>query len=282
MVPPANGHWHPNGQNGARPPEPPPEPSFWDLDAPHYIDARWLSSPEARFDARETARFVRRCFGDRPGKMLDIGCGPGFWLGSPTVFGCDRSVPRLHQVPLPAARRVAACDWTQLPFADETFDGALLIHTVEYERDRLQALLDEVRRVVKPGGRVCIVTKNRDGLPWRAARKLADRKAPCPHPAVGRTQAELAQVWGAIPLDVRYISSRFVLSLRDVNDAARGEAPAAVRWLALALAKLLAPALRSRPIARHLAWHVGVCFERQPQPALEVERATLAVPAPVG
>jgi len=176
-------------------------------------------------------------------------------------LGCDLSIPRLREAPLADGYRVAAADWVELPFTDAAFDAALLIHAAEYEHDHLQLLFAEVRRVLKPGGRVCIVTKNRDGLPWRIARRLARRKA-CPHPAVGRSVEELAAVWKCPPVAVRYLSSRLVLSLRDVNDAARGEAPVPIRWLALTLARMLAPVLRSGPVARHLAWHVGVCFER--------------------
>jgi SAM-dependent methyltransferase len=228
------------------------------------VDARWLGTPEARFDAAETASFVGRCLSSRPGRLLDIGCGPGYWLARPGSFGCDLSLPRLREVPAPARKRVVAADWADLPFADGAFDAALLIHAAEYEHRQhgLRALLDEVRRVLMPGGRVCIVTKNPDGVPWRAARRLADRREPCPHPAVARTAADLAALWGAPPLEVCYLSSRMVLSLRDVNDAARGEAPAPIRRSALALARMLAPALRSNGAGRHLAWHVGVCFER--------------------
>ena len=239
-------------------------PTFWDVDARRYVQARWVGTPEARFDAAQTAAFIHRCLGDRPGRLLDIGCGPGYWLQGQEAFGCDRSMDRLREVPTMAANRVVRADWSQLPFANGAFDAALLVHAVEYEhdRERLRMLLGEIRRVLRPGGRVCIVTKNRDGLPWRAARRLANSRAACPHPAVGRCVAELAAIWEARPLEVSYISSRLVLSLRDVNDAARGEAPAAMRGLALAVARMLAPALRSPIAGRHFAWHVGACFER--------------------
>lgn len=261
--------------NGHRPPQ-----TFWDIDAPRYVGARWVGSPEARFDAAETAAFIRRCLCDRPGPLLDIGCGPGYWLHGGESFGCDLSMARLREVPARAAKRVVRADWSQLPFADAAFETALLVHAVEYEHDheRLCMLLGEIRRVLRPGGRVCIVTKNRDGLLWRATRRLADRRADCPHPALGRRVADLAAVWGARPLEVRYISSRLVLSLRDVNDAARGEAPSVLRGLALAVARLLAPALRSPATGRHLAWHVGLCFERPAAEGIPARHARVVDP----
>jgi len=251
-------HAHPNGRNGAR--------SFWDADAERYVEHRWEGTPEARSDAGETASFVFGCLQPNPGRVLDLGCGPGYWLHeNPSFLGCDRSLPRLRQVPGPAGRRVAAGDWRRLPFAGETFDAVLLIHAIEYEHDKLATLLSEVKRVLRPGGRVVIVTKNPDGWPWRLARLLARLQARCPHPAVGRSANELAAAWNAAPCRVAYISSRLILSLRDVNDAAHGEAPAPVRRLALALATRMSPRLGTGVLARSLAWHVGVCFERQGQ-----------------
>src|SRR5215469_633213 len=72
-------------------------PTFWDQDATRYVQARWHGTPEARFDAVETASFVHRCLGDEPGWVLDVGCGPGYWLNGPTSLGCDLSIPRLRR-----------------------------------------------------------------------------------------------------------------------------------------------------------------------------------------
>ena len=46
-----------------------------------------------------------------------------------------------------------------LPFRDGAFDGVLMIHVIEHLRCPYQTLL-EVRRVLKPGGSVTIVTPN--------------------------------------------------------------------------------------------------------------------------
>jgi len=50
-----------------------------------------------------------------------------------------------------------------LPFADQSLDRVLLIHCIEME-DRPQDLLDEVWRVLSPGGSVMAVVPNRRGL----------------------------------------------------------------------------------------------------------------------
>ena len=46
-----------------------------------------------------------------------------------------------------------------LPFRDNAFDGVLMIHVIEHLRCPYQTLL-EVRRVLKPGGFLTIVTPN--------------------------------------------------------------------------------------------------------------------------
>ena len=50
-----------------------------------------------------------------------------------------------------------------LPFSDQSIDRILLIHTIEME-DRPQDLLDEVWRVLSPGGSMIAIVPNRRGL----------------------------------------------------------------------------------------------------------------------
>jgi SAM-dependent methyltransferase len=51
----------------------------------------------------------------------------------------------------------AAARVEQLPFADETFDGALASHVLYHVPDRAAALRD-LRRVLRPGGRLLVAT----------------------------------------------------------------------------------------------------------------------------
>jgi SAM-dependent methyltransferase len=93
-------------------------------------------------------------------EALDLGCGDG-QLGSllraRRVVGADvssvpldRARPRLAEVMLVAPDE-------PLPFEDGSFDLVLLAEMLEHVRD-VQLLLSEVRRVLRPAGRLAIST----------------------------------------------------------------------------------------------------------------------------
>ncbi len=99
----------------------------------------------------------------RPGdRVLDAACGTGdlaiadLKAGADRVTGLDFSERMLAR-----ARRKAPLDWVQgdllaLPFADETFDAATVGFGVRNVAD-LDLSLRELRRVLRPGGRVAIL-----------------------------------------------------------------------------------------------------------------------------
>jgi demethylmenaquinone methyltransferase/2-methoxy-6-polyprenyl-1,4-benzoquinol methylase len=113
------------------------------------LDVRW------RRHTAEAA--VRR--GDR---VLDAACGTGdlaiadLKAGADRVTGLDFSERMLAR-----ARRKAPLEWVQgdllaLPFADATFDAATVGFGVRNVAD-LDLSLRELRRVLKPGGRLAIL-----------------------------------------------------------------------------------------------------------------------------
>ncbi|MCU1485133.1 MAG: SAM-dependent methyltransferase [Actinomycetia bacterium] len=104
------------------------------------------------------------------GALLEVGCGNG--LGSayladrsdlvvasdlPSVdheahaIGLDRPVRLFRAVGLHAP--VVGCTGERLPFADESFDTVLMVFSLEHIPDK-DAALAEVRRVLRPGGRL--------------------------------------------------------------------------------------------------------------------------------
>src|SRR5262245_57011579 len=104
----------------------------------------------------------------RPGdRVLDAACGTGdlaiadLRAGAGRVTGLDFAEGMLERARRKAAPRKDALDWVQgdmlaLPFADATFDAATVGFGVR-NVDDLALSLSELRRVLRPGGRVAIL-----------------------------------------------------------------------------------------------------------------------------
>jgi SAM-dependent methyltransferase len=86
--------------------------------------------------------------------VLDLGCGSA-WLGRhfPRYTGVDGS-PEAVEAARAAGREVMLADVEEpLPFEDASFDGVVLKDLLEHVPDPV-AVVREVRRVLRPGGRV--------------------------------------------------------------------------------------------------------------------------------
>jgi SAM-dependent methyltransferase len=93
------------------------------------------------------------------GRILDCGCGedlfgPDLRRPGNDLVSLDLDLAALRQVP---GRRVCASA-DRLPFADDTFDGVWSCALVEHVREET---LPEMARVIRPGGRLVVVTPNR-------------------------------------------------------------------------------------------------------------------------
>jgi len=130
--------------------------------------AQRLEVAYASADTRRRRTLVREALAAQPGeRVLDIGCGPGFYVAElldevgpeGSVVGVDSSPPMLAM----AARRtdgranvtLLEGEATALPVEDAEFDAALSVQVFEYIDD-IPAALAEVRRTLRPGGRVLI------------------------------------------------------------------------------------------------------------------------------
>lgn len=167
--------------------------------------------------ARLARRIARRA--PHADSVLDLGTGPGQLLphlvrryGRAPVVGLDRSAAMLalarRAAPPPSVRLVRA-DFAALPFHDRAF-GLVTGTAVLHHADALGALLGEVRRVLKPGGRFVAFAFRRD--PCTALRWLARRHSAAARRARGGLEGLAAVIeasWTAAELDAAVAAAGF-------------------------------------------------------------------------
>jgi SAM-dependent methyltransferase len=138
----------------------------------------------------EEIRIARLLLGLSPGdRVLDIACGPGNFsrafaraVGeSGLVVGLDASRTMLDRGANDLRRSglqnlgLVRGDATALPFLDESFDGVCCFAALHLFADPL-AGLDEMTRVLAPGGRIALMTSvQRQLAPRGPLKPLAER-----------------------------------------------------------------------------------------------------------
>ena len=152
---------------------------FHDWESEHY-DEKWSISFDDRCIDYAVGRF-RRAVPDVPrfDKVLEIGCGTGFFLLNLAQAGIvgqahavdispgmvDTCVANGRRLGLEVHGRVA--DAEALPYEDDTFD-LVLGHAVVHHLPNLDATFKELARVLHPGGRLVIA-----GEPTRTGDHIA-------------------------------------------------------------------------------------------------------------
>jgi SAM-dependent methyltransferase len=118
--------------------------------------------------------------------VLEVGFGPGVALAALTarassglVAGLDLSASMVRQARARHAAAIAAGqmdlrqgDAALLPFADASFDAVCATHVLYFWPDQV-ATVRELRRVLRPGGRLALGYQERAHMPPRAARGLS-------------------------------------------------------------------------------------------------------------
>jgi SAM-dependent methyltransferase len=135
---------------------------------------------ERRFLARQARRWgiftgdlpdqvaLRALLEIRPRRILDAGCGPGRFAESAAeklgceVMGVDLS-ERMVQLTRERGIEAQVADVEELPFTDSEFD-AVVASFMLYHLSDLDRGLDELERVIRPGGRLVATTNGRDHL----------------------------------------------------------------------------------------------------------------------
>ena len=152
---------------------------------------QFLANWDANFYAKYSDALKPMCCGER---VLDIGCGVGqvvAYLANAgyEAHGVDVSEPSIARAQKSCAR-CQVYDGRSLPYSDAYFASAGALNVLEHV-DEPEAFLDEVVRVVKPGGKIVISSPNfmrvfglRDYHPhmrglrskWRNWRRLRQKR----------------------------------------------------------------------------------------------------------
>lgn len=101
------------------------------------------------------------------GSVLDVGCGPGFYLGklrerANRLVGVDLS-PGMAGEARNVTSHVAVADAQSLPFSDGLFDTTMALHMLYHVPD-IERGVSELRRVTKSTGTVLVVTNGTDHM----------------------------------------------------------------------------------------------------------------------
>lgn len=113
-----------------------------------------------------------------PGEeILSIGCGPGYEPAAIAdqvgdagrVYGVDNSEDMLafarDRCGSDARITVELAEATEIPAQEDRFDAAAAAYVYEYVFD-LEAALEELARVIRPGGRACVISGDWDTAVW--------------------------------------------------------------------------------------------------------------------
>ena len=144
--------------------------------------SRQIESVYTTPDVIEQRRVVRTALALRPGdRVLDLGVGPGLLAAEMAaevgpqgrVCGIDISDSMLSiagtraQVPGGPAVELELADAGHIPHGAESFDVVVSTQVFEYVED-VAGALDEVRRVLRPAGRVVLLDTDWGSIVWRS------------------------------------------------------------------------------------------------------------------
>lgn len=115
-------------------------------------------------------RMIERSFGKTPGRLLDYGCGTGYFLNFMQSHGWTVEGVEPGKEAAQFARDSFGLTIHKpeelYGFKDETFDVITLWHVLEHVHD-LKGILLQFKKILKPGGRLVIALPNLNSLDAR-------------------------------------------------------------------------------------------------------------------
>jgi SAM-dependent methyltransferase len=108
------------------------------------------------------------------GVVLDVGCGSGRYLDLMRAlgwrtFGVDISADAANAARDVLGLDVRAGDLAEIALSSDSFDAVSMSHTLEHVADPV-AMLREIKRITKPGGRIAILVPNMRSMLSRILR----------------------------------------------------------------------------------------------------------------
>ncbi len=136
--------------------------------------ARDLTSDNQRMQPSPYRHFLSRHLPQDPAtRILDLGCGHGSLLaclkelGFHNIEGLDYSAEQIelaHQLGIKEAMRADIMPYLEELSSNQT-DAICMMDVIEHiDRDHLFPLLDEVWRVLRPGGKLILHAPNAEGI----------------------------------------------------------------------------------------------------------------------
>ena len=152
---------------------------------PYLVEHWYLGPPARRYMMVRRFREVLERADLAPGqRVLDLGCGWAYGTYWARAIGCRVAGVDLGMDQLRWARRtleggsglgLTNANAKALPFRDMSFDRAFSVEMMEHVfRPDREAVLAEIARVLKPGGRLALSTPN-PSSPIEAVKRLAVR-----------------------------------------------------------------------------------------------------------
>jgi SAM-dependent methyltransferase len=201
-------------------------------------ESAWWGVHVARY------RFAAQTVG--PGLVLDVACGSGYGLAvlSPSrrVIGVDVDAVALRSAA--EAGPVVAADASALPFRTDAFDAVVTFETIEH-LNRRSAFVDELARVVVPGGALVLSTPN--ALYTRPQHGRPQNPFHVFEYEPEQLRSEVTRRFEDVRVIGQHLSSRFVISpfIEDQRRMPR-TARAQVRLLVWRILNKLPSAVRDR------------------------------------